>query len=351
MLKAVIASIYKTAIRLRHMLYDKGLLKIYKFRIPIICIGNVTVGGTGKTPMTELIVSHFSKSRKVAVLSRGYGRKTKGYIEVRSNSHYRNVGDEPLQIKLKYPEAVVVVCEKRVEGIRRIQAEHRDVELIIMDDGFQHRSVEPLINIITIDATRPIEHDEMLPLGTLRDVPEAVCRAHYFVVTKCPIAMKPIERRLMRKTLIHFAYQKLYFTRYISYRPEPLFPHDGSMVLNRESKVIAVSGLGNPKPFIDSLQRSYNLVDKIEYNDHHVYRMRDLKEMSEKLAKHPGSVVVITEKDAVKLRVPSKISKELRERIYYIPIQINFLDVPLNSFLNNLEDDIRENQANRKLHK
>lgn len=341
--KFIIASLYKAAIQLRHTFYDRGLIKINKFDIPVICIGNITVGGTGKTPMTELIVSHFSASRKVAVLSRGYGRRTKGYIEVAGTSHYRDVGDEPLQIKLKYPQVLVVVCEKRVEGIRRIQAEHPDVELIVMDDGFQHRKVEAKINIITVDANRPINEDKMLPAGSLRDTPEALDRAHYFVVTKCPMSMTPIDRRLMRKTLIHYAYQKIYFTRNTNYRPEPLFAHADAMEINSSTKVIAVSGLGNPYPFIDSIRNNYNLVDQIIYNDHHVYRMRDLEQMQQMLAKHPDSVIIITEKDAVKLRVPSKIPPELRKKIYYIPIQINFIDEPVSNFLKQLDNDLREN--------
>ncbi|MFR9524253.1 MAG: tetraacyldisaccharide 4'-kinase [Rikenellaceae bacterium] len=340
---AILASLYKAAIKLRHAFYDKGLLKIHKFDIPIICIGNITVGGTGKTPMTELIISHFSQSRKVAVLSRGYGRKTKGYIEVQPTSHYREVGDEPLQIKLKYPEVTVIVCEKRVEGIRLIQANHPEVELIIMDDGFQHRSVEAKVNIITVDATRPIQDDLMMPVGSLRDVPEALTRAHYFIVTKCPESMTAIDRRLMHKNLIHFAYQKLYFAQYITYRPEPLFPGQELGEVAPGTSVIAVSGLGNPGPFLDSLSRYYNLVDHINYNDHHVYKMRDLKQMIELLGQHPDSVIVITEKDAVKLRVPSKVPAELRQRIYYVPIQVNFLNEPITNFLKRLDDDIREN--------
>ncbi|MFI3285661.1 MAG: tetraacyldisaccharide 4'-kinase [Rikenellaceae bacterium] len=343
LLLAIVASLYKAAINLRHMLYDKGLRKVYKFDIPIICIGNVTVGGTGKTPMTELVISHFTKEFKVAVLSRGYGRKTKGYIEVKTTSHYREVGDEPLQMKLKYPEAVVVVCEKRVEGIRRIQSEYPDVNLIIMDDGFQHRSVEPKVNIITVDANRPIKDDKMLPLGSLRDVPEALSRAHYFVVTKCPMTMTPIDRRLFRKSLIHFAYQKLYFTRYISYRPEPLFPSENRELLLPNSQIIAVSGLGNPQPFVESLRRTYQVVDNIDYNDHHVYHLSDLRDMSARMAKYPGSKIVITEKDAVKLCVPHRIPKELRKSLYYIPIQINFIDQQASNFLKQVEKDVREN--------
>ncbi len=325
------------------MLYDKGLLKVYKFDIPIICIGNITVGGTGKTPMTELVISHFSKKYHVAVLSRGYGRKTKGYLEVSTSARYREVGDEPLQMKLKYPDVLVVVCEKRVEGIRRIQAEHPEIDLIIMDDGFQHRSVEAKVNIITVDATRPIKDDKMLPVGSLRDVPESLSRAHYFIITKCPMSMTPIDRRLFTKTLLSFAYQKLFFTRYISYRPEPLFPTDVQKVLMPGSKIIAVSGLGNPLPFVDSLRRNYDVVDHIDYNDHHVYRLSDLREMSARLEQYPDSNIIITEKDAVKLCVPHRIPKELRERLYYIPIQINFIDLQVSNFLKQLEKDVREN--------
>ncbi|MFR9503291.1 MAG: tetraacyldisaccharide 4'-kinase [Rikenellaceae bacterium] len=343
LMKAFVASLYKAAIQLRHALYDRGLLKIHKFDIPIICIGNVTVGGTGKTPMTELILSHFLSSHNVAILSRGYGRRTKGYLEVCDTSHYRDVGDEPLQIKLKFPEAVVVVCEKRVDGIKRIQQEHPEVNLIIMDDGFQHRSVEAKVNIITIDATRPVKDDKMLPAGSLRDVPEALGRAHYFIVSKCPYTMTPIDKRLMRKTLINFAYQKLFFTRYTNYRPEPLFPQDATEEISNQHKVIAVSGLGNALPFIESIDNNFNLVDQITYNDHHVYRMRDLKEMSALLDQHPDSVIITTEKDAVKLCVPNKIPLELRKRLYYIPIQINFIDLPVTNFLKHLEEDVRAN--------
>lgn len=135
--------LYRIGVTLRHRLFDWGVLKSEKFDIPIICIGNITVGGTGKTPMAEMVIDYMSQMHRVALLSRGYGRRTKGYLEVSASSHYRDVGDEPLQIKRKYPDTVVVVCEKRADGIRRIREEHPEVDLIIMDDGFQHRYVEP----------------------------------------------------------------------------------------------------------------------------------------------------------------------------------------------------------------
>ena len=173
MLKCLLAPaalLYKAGVTFRHRLFDWGILKSEKFDIPVICIGNITVGGTGKTPMAEMVIAYMSQMHRVALLSRGYGRRTKGYLEVKADSRYRDVGDEPLQIKLKFPDTVVAVCEKRAEGIRRIRAEHPDVDLVVMDDGFQHRYVEPKVNIVMIDATRPVQHDRMLPLGTLRDL-------------------------------------------------------------------------------------------------------------------------------------------------------------------------------------
>lgn len=247
MLKCLLAPaafLYKAGVTFRHRLFDWGILKSEKFDIPIICIGNITVGGTGKTPMAEMVIAYMSQMHNVALLSRGYGRRTKGYLEVRADSHYRDAGDEPLQIKLKFPDTVVAVCEKRSEGIRRICAEHPEVDLIVMDDGFQHRYVEPKINIVMIDATRPVQHDRMLPVGTLRDLPEELHRAHYFVVTKCPERMAPIDRRILRKVLIQVAYQRVYFTRFESFMPQPLYAEEASgEPLAQGRPVIALSGL------------------------------------------------------------------------------------------------------------
>ncbi len=342
-LLAFLAWIYKIAVNFRHMLFDNNILRVNKFDIPIICIGNITVGGTGKTPMTELVVEQMSSKFTVAVLSRGYGRKTKGYLEVKKNSHYRDVGDEPLQIKHKFPKVVVAVCEDRVAGINLIQKLHPSVNLIIMDDGFQHRYVDAKLNIITIDATRPVDRDEMLPLGTLRDVKESLSRAHIFVVTKCPDDMSQLDRSLMRKSLISVAYQQMFFTRYKSAAPVPLFVDECNATLTPLSKVIAVSGVANPKPFVESLKQKYNLVDTLNFNDHHVYKIKDIRHMQSLLKQYPDVIFVITEKDSVKLRVPDKIPAEVRARLFYIPISIEFIDEPIIDFLNKLEHDVREN--------
>ncbi|MFR9603179.1 MAG: tetraacyldisaccharide 4'-kinase [Rikenellaceae bacterium] len=340
---SILAGLYSFAIAVRHKLFDWGIIKSNEYDIPIICIGNITVGGTGKTPMTEMIVSYMSKYHTVAVLSRGYGRKTKGYMEVKENSHYRDVGDEPLQIKLKFPNIVVAVCEKRVNGIEQIRKKHPDVNLIIMDDGFQHRHVEPKINVIMVDATRPPHEDQMLPLGRLRDRFDSLHRAHYFIVSKCPENMTPLDRRIMRKVLVSMAYQEVYFTRLESFKPIPVFAEGKEREIKPNSNVIAIAGIGNPTPFIGSLQKSYNVVDATMFNDHHVYKMRDINLMSSMLKKHPDSVIITTEKDAVKLIKSNKIAPEVRKNIFYIPINISFVDDSKVDFLKKLHQDVIKN--------
>ena len=338
------AFLYKQAVRLRHRLFDWGVLRSEKFDVPVICIGNITVGGTGKTPMAEMVIAYMRQTHNVALLSRGYGRRTKGYLEVGADAHYRDVGDEPLQIKRKFPDAVVVVCERRAEGIRRLTAEHPEVDLIVMDDGFQHRYVEPKINIVMIDATRPVQHDRMLPAGTLRDLPEELHRAHYFVVTKCPENMAPIERRILRKVLIQVAYQKVFFSRFESFRPQPLFPDaTAEEGIRHGQEVIAFSGIGNPRPFTDALAENYRVVEELQFDDHHVYRVRDVKAIAGLLERHPGAVAVTTEKDAVKFANRDKIPPEMRGRLYYLPINISFIDDSETDFLQKLEQDVRGN--------
>lgn len=343
-LLAPAAVLYKAGVTFRHRLFDWGILKSEKFDIPIICIGNITVGGTGKTPMAEMVIAYMSQMHNVALLSRGYGRRTKGYLEVEADSHYRDVGDEPLQIKLKFPDTVVAVCEKRAEGIRRIQARYPEVDLIIMDDGFQHRYVEPKINIVMIDATRPIQHDHMLPLGTLRDLPEELHRAHYFVVTKCPESMAPIDRRILRKVLIQVAYQRVYFTRFESFIPKPVYPDEVPVVsFTQDQQVIALSGVGNPKSFRTTLQERYKVVNEIVFDDHHVYKVRDMNRLKGVLIRYPEAVVVTTEKDAVKLTNRAKIPAEIRRKLYYLPINISFIDDSATDLLQKLEEDVRGN--------
>ncbi len=331
---------YGAAIKLRHLLFDMNILHSERFDIPIICVGNITVGGTGKTPTVEMLVEHYSEVYNVAVLSRGYGRKTEGYRVVEENDTYRTVGDEPLQIKRKFPNIKVIVCEKRAFAVHRIKEEFPEVNMIIMDDGFQHRYIEPLVNIIIVDANRPVQHDHLLPYGQLRDTTDSLSRAHYFIVTKCPENMKPIDMRLMNKWLIEKPSQEIYFSRMQAATPCPVFAGIEDTVAHGAT-VIAMSGIGDNEAFNRGLSQRYKVVDTIDLDDHHSYRMSDLKRMQQLLAKHPNAVIMTTEKDAVKLSHSDAIPEDLRHKLFCEKIALLFVGKSRMDLFERIDNDIK----------
>jgi tetraacyldisaccharide 4'-kinase len=318
-------------------------LRRYSADIPVVCVGNITVGGTGKTPVVEFLAEQLSERYRIAVLSRGYGRRTRGYLEVETNSSFFDVGDEPKQIKRKFPRIVVVVCENREEGIRRIRAEHPDVNLILMDDGFQHRSVEPKVNIVLMDYTRPIHKDHMLPWGRLRDLPSQIRRANIVIVTKTPEDIKPIERRLVVKNLKLLPYQSLFFTSMRHDAPAAVFPE---VALWRQPgrNVAVMSGIGNPAPFIASMKEKYNVAAIYTFKDHYVYKVRDMREIERRLASLPADTAVITtEKDGVKLTSRRQVPAEIQRRLYVMPMRLVFPEGDQDKFMKTLYKDVKGN--------
>lgn len=346
LLLKIASGLYGAGVKLRHILFDANILHSEKFDIPIICVGNITVGGTGKTPAVEMLVEHYSQQYNVAILSRGYGRATKGYRVVEIDDIYRDVGDEPLQMKRKFPDATVVVCEKRVLGIRRIREEFPDVNMIIMDDGFQHRYVTPLVNIIIEDYSRPIEHDHLLPYGQLRDVKSSLYRAQYFIVTKCPETMKPINMRERRNWLIKKASQDIFFSRM---QPSPACSvfADVEGTVEHGSKVVALSGIGDNEAFIRGLEQRYKVVASIKMNDHHSYRVSDLKQIMDILEQHPDAVVMTTEKDAVKFANSKAVPASLRDKMFYEKISMRFVGDSRHELFDRIDNDIK-NRGNEK---
>ena len=334
----LVSYIYRLVITIRHWLFNIGLLKSVKFDIPIICVGNITVGGTGKTPAAEMIIDYMRSCYHVALLSRGYGRRTSGYVEVKCNSSYRDVGDEPLQVKLKFPDTLVVVCENRVEAINRIKAEHPEINLIIMDDGFQHRHVDARINVVVVDSTRPFASDDYLPAGTLRDKIDSLVRAHYFLVTKCSSNMSQLDQRLWRKDLQKIAYQKIYFTRVVPSVAMPLY--NAQAQLQEGMPVVLMSGIGNPKVFVGSMKERYNVIKSFNFPDHHKYSVEDLNRVTEFLKQHPEAMLLTTEKDAVKLRRSRRVPELMREKMLYMPVVIDFLEGSDDDFLGTLKNDL-----------
>jgi len=323
-------------------MFDAKIMKRERFDIPVVCIGNITVGGTGKTPMIEFLIPKLNSKYTVAVLSRGYGRKTKGYIEVDTESLFREVGDEPKQIKRRFPDTVVVVCEDRREGIRRIQSEHPEVTMILMDDGFQHKQVDPAVNIILVDYTRPIWEDHLLPWGNLRDLRSQMPRAGIVVFTKTPKILSPIDRRIAEKNLKLYPYQALYFTSMDQGSPQPLF-RDSPGLKPLKKNIAVLAGVGNPEPMLASLGEKYALQEKFIFPDHHVYKVSELRTVEEKLASLPEDTVIITsEKDAVKLTNRQKIPQSLQDRLYVVTVKVTFHEGNEKEFVQNIITDIKQ---------
>lgn len=331
LLQKLAALLYGMAIRVRNILFDKEILKGKEYDIPVICIGNITVGGTGKTPMVELMVSHFSQTHKVAVLSRGYKRKSRGYRVVDAlYDHYSDVGDEPLQIKRKFPDVPVIVCESRTEGIDKLRAEFEDVNLIIMDDGFQHRWVKPYINIVMIDYNRPVDKDNYIPDGQLRDSLDSLNRANVFVFTKCPDNILQRDISLTVAGLKKKPSQATFFTRPACREVRSI---DGiPVVLPMQSKVIAVSGIGNNEAFFNGLLARYKVKKCIGFEDHYQYKDADIELFTSALEANPDAAFIITtEKDAVKLSSMDSMPEYLRGKIFYECIGMDFVPFGYNT--------------------
>lgn len=336
--------LYAIGICVRHKMFDWKLLPSVEYDIPIVCIGNITVGGTGKTPMAEAIIRNLNQNYKIGLLSRGYKRRTKGYYEVEVNKSYLDSGDEPKQIKLKFPTIVVATCANRREGIAKMRENHPELNLIILDDAFQHRYVEPWTSLLLMDYTRPIYQDHLLPWGELRDTISQVSRANFIVVNKCPDNITAIDMRIIRINLALFPYQKLFFTKIKSSKPIAIFEEGESDVINDGRAVVLMSGVGNPKSFETEVAKRYTVKEHLIYPDHYAYRKSDLKRLIATLDSYPPeTIVLVTEKDYVKLTNRKNIPQELLHRLFYLSIELSFLSGANNEFFNKLNKDVKEN--------
>lgn len=342
--------LYGMVVHIRHKLFDLKILRSEEFDIPVVCIGNLTVGGTGKTPVAELLIERFSEHYRVGVLSRGYRRRTKGFVLSTPASSARTIGDEPRQMKLKYPSVPVAVCEKRAEGIRLLRKAHPEIELIILDDAFQHRYVEPWVNILLMDYNNPVYRDRLLPWGRLRDTRNQIHRANFVLVTKCPDDLNPLDMRIVINSLGLFPYQSLYFTRMRQGEITPLFADRAVGKVRKGDPVIAMSGIANPVPLLESLRKRFDVVAELTFDDHHTYRLSDMRRLEALFAAYPDAVVLTTEKDAVKLTNRKKVPEAVQQRLYYVPIHVSFVADSESEFLRQLELYVRTNQKYSLLH-
>lgn len=326
------SKLYGGVTYMRNKFFDWKVLKEVGFDVPVITVGNIAVGGTGKTPHVEYLVGAFRRNRKVAVLSRGYRRNTKGFIIAGRTSTPRDIGDESYQIYHKFKgEVTVAVCEDRVFGIRELMRLDPGIEMIILDDAFQHRYVKPAVSIVITEYNHPLSEDRMLPYGRLREPARGINRADIVIVTKCPAGMTPWDYRSVINDYNLFPSQHLFFSHY-AYQPlQPVFPDVATSVpyldwLSSGDSILAVAGIGNPRPFVRHLKSLGAKVKVDIFADHHQYNKKDIEYLLERYKSLKGKqrIIVTTEKDAVRLAANPYFPHELKAVSYYLPIQVEF---------------------------
>ena len=325
-LSRVILFPYWLALKLRNARWDSGRRKAVRHPVPVVSVGNLTAGGTGKTPMVEYLCTLLREDRRVAVLSRGYKRKSRGFQYVEPTSTAARVGDEPLQVKRKFPDIPVVVDKDRNHAIGQLLAlppEQRP-EMILLDDGFQYRKLQPARNLLLVDYNHPIFEEELLPLGRLRDLPEQIRRADAVVVTKTPRLMDGWDREQLRQQLHLRADQPLFFTTIRYNAPQPVFPEEADKRYVYSKEAFLFSGVADDRPLRVWLTDHYLHIDHKRYGDHHAFTRRDQRFLRRYARRHPRTVLLTTEKDAMRLLHCTRLGAEVRTRLFYVPIETSF---------------------------
>ena len=335
---------YGAGVWLRNAAFDVGLLPQEEFDVPVVSVGNITVGGTGKTPHVEYIIEALYRRDHIAVLSRGYKRKTKGFILASNNMTPRDIGDEPYQIFSKFSGLITLaVCESRRKGIRELLRIDPDINLILLDDGFQHRYVKPKVNIVLVDYNHPPYEDKLMPLGTLREPARNVLRGDIVVVTKCPSDITAMDIRMVKKNLALFPYQGLFFSNIRYADPIPVFPVQSPQItslqwLREDDAVLCLTGIATPKPLVRYLRQFAARVKVMHFDDHHFFTRRDFSDIFKVYNQLEGKrkFIITTEKDAVRIMNNPYFPPTRRHCIFYIPMRVGFLEMEGANFIEGL---------------
>ncbi len=351
-----LSKIYGIVTAVRNRMFDLGILKQHEFDVPVVVIGNLAIGGTGKTPHTEYIIDILRYKYHIGVLSRGYKRQTKGFVLATKHTSPCDIGDEPYQIYQKYGNDITVaVCENRCAGIEEMLRRDNNINLILLDDAFQHRYVKPKVSVVLTEFNRPIFHDKLLPLGRLRESRYALNRTDIVIVTKCPDNAKPMDYRIYKNNLNLYPYQKLFFSRYNYGHLVPVFPDKASNIpypewMTEADSVLLVTGIANPRPLIKHLRQYRPKVKLKLFPDHHDFSKADINEILSLYKSISGKhkYIITTEKDAVRLNNNPHFPKELMDVTFYMPIKVQFLSESSDIFIDSLEKLILNGKQNRK---
>ena len=341
---------YGMGVQFRNFLFDAGILKSRSFDLPVIAVGNITVGGTGKTPHVEYLVRLLKDVEKVAVLSRGYKRKTHGFLIADEQTGAHDIGDEPFQMKKKYPDVTIAVDKNRRRGIEQLASTDPELNVVLLDDAFQHRYVKPGINILLVDYHRLIIYDKLLPAGRLREPLSGKNRADIVIVTKCPAEMKPMEYRVITKAMALFAYQQLFYTTLVYEQMYPIFgeqtPRDLSD-LKADEHVLLLTGIASPRQLEEDLAPYTQNMQSLSFPDHHDFSAKDVQLLNDTFASLPSpKCIITTEKDAARIVGLDGLTDEVREALWSLPVRIKFMLDQEQKFNEKIIGYVRKNSRN-----
>lgn len=343
--------LYGAGVTLRNTLFDMGVLSSQHYDIPIIDVGNLTVGGTGKTPHTEFLLHLLIPQYRVAVLSRGYRRKTRGYVLATAESTVEDIGDEPWQMRQKFPNAYVAVDSNRRRGIERLCHDKAtcDVEVILLDDAYQHRYVQPGLNILLMDYHRLVTDDLLLPAGRLREPKEGMARANIIVVTKCPLRMTPMDYGVVHRTLEPRPYQQLFFSTFRYGPMQKLFGKGQRLLSDIQpcESVVLLTAIARPQQMLQDLQQYTSHITPLAFPDHHYFTPTDVSRINRTLAAMPSPrLIITTEKDATRLHSLQGLSPEVREAMYVLPVEVSIMRNEESIFNKKIIGYVRKNSRN-----
>lgn len=333
----------------RNRAFDRGILPSKAYTLPTICIGNISVGGTGKTPHTEYLINILKDKYRTAMLSRGYGRKSRGYIMATPGVTMQQIGDEPFQIKNKFNDISVAVCEKRVTGMDNLIAEVNGLQVVLLDDAFQHRYVKAGLNILLIDSNRPIWQDCVLPFGRLRESLAGIGRADIAVITKC----NGITAKQQQWCIDYIKQRKdipVFFSRMKYGKLYPVFDSakETSPGITAGSQVLLLTGIARPEPLKAEIESHGAQVTLLQYGDHHNFTERDFDNIATRYngIEAGNKIIITTEKDATRLLQTPSLPKEIKDNIYALPIEVEILNNQDKMFNQIIEDYVAENSRN-----
>ena len=348
---------YGLGVKLRNLLFETGALKSRAFQVPVISVGNITVGGTGKTPHVEYLVNVLKDTFKVAVLSRGYKRESKEFIIADADTPMRMIGDEPYQMKQKFANVTIAVDKNRCHGIEKLVENDSKLDVVLLDDAFQHRYVKPSINILLVDYHRLIIYDTLLPAGRLREPLRGKDRADIVIVTKCPQDLKPMEYRVITKAMSLYPYQRLYFStlEYDDLRavfPDAQHAKTRQLADLKDHHTLLLTGIASPQQLEHDLSPVITHLAPLTFSDHHRFRKKDIQLINETFNALPSPrCIITTEKDVTRLKDAEGLSEDVKKNLYVLPVRVKFMQDQEDNFNQQITGYVRKNSRNSILAK